>query len=44
MEEIIARVRQSKTTGQKSITIPKENTEIKVGDYVRVEKVYKGGK
>ena len=37
-KEYLAKVRESKTTKQKQITIPKEATEIKGGDWVAVRK------
>jgi len=37
-EKIIVKVRESKTTKQKTVTIP-SNSKIKKGDYVEVKKV-----
>ncbi len=38
MEKIIVKVRKNKSTGQKSVTIPKES-KIEVNDYVEVNKI-----
>lgn len=35
MKRVICKVRQTKTNGQKTITIPKDS-KIKAGDYVEV--------
>lgn len=37
-DKIIVRVRENKSNGQKTVTIPK-NSNIKCGDYVEVRKI-----
>lgn len=39
MKEIIVRVRQSNSNGQKIVTIPKREVDIQAGDYVIVTKL-----
>lgn len=38
-DKVIQRVRENKYSGQKFVTIPKEDKEIKRGDYVEIKKI-----
>lgn len=39
MKSIIVKVRINKTSGQKTVTIPKDAKHIKKGDYVQIIKI-----
>lgn len=36
---MIVKIRESKASGQKTVTIPKSAKHLKKGDYVKIEKV-----